>query len=183
MCKHKPDDAERKKWQNPDIILPEIGVKPGTKFIDAGCGRGYFALPAARLTGPTGWVWGFDSNPEAILSLSRRATTEGLNNLELAVGRAEELVVCQKCADIVFYGVVLHDFTEPLKALANAQKMLKDGGRLVNLDWKKERMLYGPSFEKRFDARQASEIIRSAGFTIENVDENGLYHYIITAKP
>ena len=106
-----------------------------------------------------------------------------MSNLELAVGRAEELIVCNGCADIVFYGVVLHDFTDPEKAVANARIMLKPGGKLVNLDWKKTRMTFGPSLEKRFDVKQASDIIKSAGFAIDSVDESGLYHYIITAKP
>ncbi len=181
--KHKADDEERKKWQNPLKVLPEIGVKPGINFVDAGCGNGFFALPAARIIGPSGRVWGFDISSAKIDSLKDTALREGLSNLELAVGRAEELIVCNGCADIVFYGVVLHDFTDPVKAAANARIMLKPGGKLVNLDWKKTRMTFGPSLEKRFDVKQASDIIKSAGFAIDSVDESGLYHYIITAKP
>ena len=183
MCKHKPDDRERLKWQNPENILSELGVKPGVKFVDAGCGRGFFALPAARMTDPGGRVWGFDINPDAIQYLKQTAIGEGLSNIELSTGKAEETIICQKCADIVFYGIVLHDFAEPLKALANARKRLKPGGRLVNLDWKKEPMVYGPSTEKRLGVKEAADIIQSAGFRIENISEKGPYHYIITALP
>ncbi|MDD2471304.1 MAG: class I SAM-dependent methyltransferase [Dehalococcoidales bacterium] len=183
MCKHKPDDRERLKWQNPENILSDLGVKPGVNFVDAGCGRGFFALPAARMVSPGGRVWGFDINPDAIRYLKQAATDEGLRNIELSIGKAEEIIVCQKCADIVFYGVVLHDFTDPSKVLANARKMLKPGGRLVNLDWKKEKMVYGPSIEKRLSAKEAAEMIQSAGFRIESIKQNGLYHYIIIALP
>jgi len=183
MCKHKPDDRERLKWQNPQTILSELGVKPGVKVVDAGCGRGFFALPAASLAGPSGHVWGFDINPDAIQYLKQAAKNEGLNNIELSIGKAEETVICQQCADIVLYGIVLHDFSEPLKALANARRMLKPDGKLVNLDWKKEPMDYGPSFEKRLSTKEAADIIQSAGFKIVSIDENELYHYIITALP
>jgi len=183
MSRHKPDDSERMKWQNPLDILTDIGVGPGTYFVDAGCGNGFFTLPAARIAGPDGHVWGFDINPAKINSLKEEATAEGITNLSLAVGRAEETVVCRNCADFVFYGVVLHDFFNLSKVLANAQKMLKPGGKLVNLDWKKEEMQYGPAFEKRFSIKEASGIITAAGFTIEDINEKGLYHYIITATP
>jgi ubiquinone/menaquinone biosynthesis C-methylase UbiE len=181
--KHKADDEERRKWQNPFKILPEIGIKPGINFVDAGCGNGFFTLPAARMVGPTGRVWGFDISSTKIDSLKSAALREGFNNLELAVGKAEELIVCDGCADIVFYGIVLHDFTDPVKAAANARIMLKPGGKLVNLDWKKAKTTFGPSIEKRFDVKQAFDIIQSAGFAIDDIDEKGPYHYIITAKP
>jgi cyclopropane fatty-acyl-phospholipid synthase-like methyltransferase len=50
----RADDPERKEWQDPELILPAIGLGEGMTFVDAGCGEGYFALPAARRVGPRG---------------------------------------------------------------------------------------------------------------------------------
>jgi predicted methyltransferase len=41
------NDTERRKWQDPEKILSEIGLAPNMTFVDLGCGDGYFALPAA----------------------------------------------------------------------------------------------------------------------------------------
>jgi len=60
------DDEERKKWQDPDAILSEIGLEPGMIFTDLGCGEGFFALPAARIVGEAGRVYALDINAEAI---------------------------------------------------------------------------------------------------------------------
>jgi cyclopropane fatty-acyl-phospholipid synthase-like methyltransferase len=46
---HHGDETERRKWQNPEAILSEIGLKSGQTFVDIGCGDGSFAIPAARL--------------------------------------------------------------------------------------------------------------------------------------
>jgi len=178
---HKPDDTERRKWQNPEAILANIGLKAGSIFVDAGCGSGFFALPAARIAGPGGRVRAFDTDAGAIETLRRQAADEGLGNLSLTVGKAEETVVCRHCADIVFYGVVFHDFEKPAAVLANARLMLKAGGRLVNLDWKKEPMKWGPSVEKKLSLSQAAAIIESAGFKIIQSADMGPYHYIIIA--
>ena len=175
------DNAERREWQNPEAILADVGLKPALTFIDVGCGGGFFTMPAARITRKSGKVYGIDINPDYINELRELAAKEKLNNLELTVGKAEEVVVCEGCADIVFLGVVLHDFEDAAKVLRNANRMLKPNGRLFNLDWKKEQMDLGPSFQKRFSEDYAADLIKAAGFIVENIKPAGRYHYLISA--
>jgi ubiquinone/menaquinone biosynthesis C-methylase UbiE len=179
---HPFDDPERRKWQNPEAILADIGLKPGFIFADIGCGSGFFALPAARIVSEKGKVYGLDANPEAIAALKTQAEKEKLKNLNLTSGRAEEIIVCRSCADIVFFGMALHDFQEPAKVLSNALNTLKTAGKLVDLDWKKEAAM-GPPPHIRFDENKASGLIRKAGFSIDSVKDSGPYHYLITANP
>jgi len=176
------DDIERRKWMDPDTILSGIGLKAGLTFLDIGCGGGFFALPAARIVGPGGRVYGLDPDARAIAVLKAQAAREKLENLHLTVGRGEETVLCDKCADIVFFGIDLHDFQDPAMVLENARKMIKPSGRLVNLDWKKVDMRFGPPLEKRFNEHEAGTLIEAAGFSIESVAYSGPYHYLITAK-
>lgn len=177
------DEKERRGWQNPEDILAGVNVKTGLIFVDVGCGDGFFALPAARLVGNEGKVYGVDADPEAINRLKIKATEEGLVNLQLKTGLAEETVFCDSCADVVFFGIVFHDFRDQIKVLSNAKKMLKPTGRLVDLDWKKEPMQFGPPLQIRFNEEEASDLIVSAGFKIEKIREDGPYHYVIVATP
>lgn len=175
-------DAERRQWQDPDAILSRAGLKPGLTFVDVGCGEGFFALPAARLVGQTGRVLGVDIDAEAIGRLAGKAEAEGLANLTLKAGKAEESVLCHSCADIVFFGIDLHDFQDQSAVLRNARMMLKPEGRLANLDWKKMDMEFGPPLHIRFTEQQASRLIKEAGFTVESVADAGPYHYLIMAR-
>jgi ubiquinone/menaquinone biosynthesis C-methylase UbiE len=177
------DEKERRKWQNPEAILVDIGVKAGLTFVDVGCGYGFFALPAARLVGNEGRIYGLDADSEAIRRLKEKAAKENLRNLKLEVGMAEEMVFCDSCADIVFFGIVLHDFGDPSKVLSNAKKMLRPTGRLVDVDWKKEPMQLGPPLQIRFDEKKASSLIETAGFSINEIKKEGLCHYRIMATP
>lgn len=176
------DDAERRIWQEPEPILKKIGLRPGMTFVDVGCGSGFFALPAARMAGKGGLVYGIDVDAEAIEALRVNAEKEGLDNLRPAAGAAEEAVPCEGCADIVFFGICLHDFDDPAKVLLRARRMLKPGGRLVDLDWKKEPTPVGPPLEKRFDLEKAAGLIRAAGYVVESQADEGLYHYLILAR-
>jgi ubiquinone/menaquinone biosynthesis C-methylase UbiE len=177
------NDPERRKWQNPEVILANIGLKAGLIFMDIGCGGGFFALPAARVVGEGGKVYGIDTNAESISELRELASREGLNNLELTVGKAEDVVLCESCADIIFFGIALHDFEDPAKVLQNAKKMLNPAGRLINLDWKKITMQLGPPLQKRFSREKSAQLIEAAGFEVSSIEDIGPYHYMTLAKP
>ena len=175
-------EEERRTWQNPEAILAKAGVQAGNVFIDLGCGFGFFALPAAKIVGEHGTVCGVDIDGDALGKLHTRAADAGLRNVRLKTAQAEKVSLCNRCADIAFIGIALHDFKDPLKVLRNAKSALNSSGRLVNVDWKKESMPIGPPLEIRFSEKQASSLIRRAGFTIESVADVGVYHYMIIAR-
>jgi len=176
-----PEDPERRKWQDPDEILSSIGLMPGMVFVDMGCGDGYFALPAAKRVGHRGKVYANDIDAAAVERLRQRAAQEGLGNLVAEAKEAEETVACEGCADVVFFGIDLHDFRDAAHVLANAKKMLRPEGKLVDLDWKDQPMPFGPPLEKRFSVDKARNLIVSAGLRIVSVQDSGPYHYLIIA--
>jgi ubiquinone/menaquinone biosynthesis C-methylase UbiE len=176
------DEAERRKWQNPDDLLASIGLNIGFTFVDVGCGYGFFTIAAARIVGKEGRVFALDSDEKAIASLKKKASTENLRNIEARVGAAEDTVFYEACADVVFYSIVLHDFNDAFKALVNARKMLKPEGRLVDLDWKKQPMEFGPPLSIRFSEEQALALIEKAGFQIEQRKEASEFLYLIVAR-
>jgi len=164
------------------MILAEARVKVGDVLIDLACGFGFFAIPAAKIVGSKGVVCGVDIDKEALEALGEHAARLGLRNLRLKLAAAEDVVLCKQCADIVFVGIALHDFDDPLKVLQNVKKALKTGGRLVNLDWKKEQTPFGPPLEIRFSESEAVSLIERAGFKVVSVKDSGPYHYIISAN-
>ncbi len=108
---------------------------------------------------------------------------EGLGNLVFRVGKAEDAVFCHACADIVFFGIVLHDFEDAGKVLQNAHTMLKHDGLLANLDWKKQPMDFGPPLHIRFNEAEATRLIERSGFRVTSTTEDSPYHYLILARP
>ncbi len=176
------NEEERRKWQNPEAILANAGVQAGDVFIDLGCGFGFFALPAAKIVGPKGLVCGIDIDNEALEKLREKATEADLRNIQVREAHAEEASLCDRCADIAFIGIALHDFEDPLKVLKNAKSALKPHGRLVNVDWKKKPTPFGPPLEIRFSEKEASSLIMRAGFAVESIQDAGPYHYVILAR-
>jgi ubiquinone/menaquinone biosynthesis C-methylase UbiE len=174
------DEATRRSWYNPDPILKDL--QKGMVFIDVGCGDGFFSILAAKKVGETGKVYAVDIDATAIEKLRQKAKTEGLENITAKAGKAEATVFCKSCADFVFYSMDLHDFNDPAKVLQNAKQMIKPNGHLIDLDWKKMDMPFGPPVSIRFSEEKASGLIEAAGFNVTDVRDAGRYHYLITAK-
>lgn len=174
----------RSRWQNAPAILAQIGLKSGDTMADIGAGDGYFSIPAAKIVGNSGSILALDAYPEAISDLNTAASVAGLNNIKTTLGEAEKTILCTDCADLVLMANVLHDFNEPVAALKNARLMLKSGGRLVDLDWKKESdQPFGPPFAIRFNQEKAAALLEKAGFKVISSELVGPYHYLLIAKP
>jgi ubiquinone/menaquinone biosynthesis C-methylase UbiE len=175
------DEKTRRSWYNPELIIKDL--RSGMTFADIGCGDGFFTILAAKKVGENGKVYAVDIDASAVEKVKQKAKAEGLNNITVKVGKGEDTIFCKECVDIVFYSMDLHDFHDPVKVLQNAKQMTKPMGQLIDLDWKKQEMPFGPPVTIRFSEEKASDLMRAAGFTVTNTKEAGPYHYVVTAKP
>jgi ubiquinone/menaquinone biosynthesis C-methylase UbiE len=69
-------------------LVQSIGVAPGAKVLDLGCGDGTTALPAAKLGAE---VLGVDIARNLVEAGNRRAREQGLSNLRFEEGDASDL--------------------------------------------------------------------------------------------
>ena len=76
------------------------------------------------------------------------------------------MVACQHCADIIFFGTVLHDFKDPLQVLANSKTMLKSDGIIYDYDWIKQDSPLGPPMDKRFSQEYVEQLVGQAGLRV-----------------
>ena len=66
--------------------INRLDLKPGALVLDACCGSGASALPAAQQVGHAGHVIGIDVAEKLLNLASTKAKSKGLNNVEFRVG-------------------------------------------------------------------------------------------------
>jgi ubiquinone/menaquinone biosynthesis C-methylase UbiE len=136
-------------------VLQEIGIRPGFRVLDFGCGPGSYIPPLSRLVGPEGRVYALDLHPLAIERVRAVVQKEKLKNVEViqsdgATGLPDAGV------DVVLLYELFHDLGDPERVLKELSRVLKPEGILSVTDpyIPEEAMLSGISRGHWFQLRQ-----------------------------
>jgi len=126
-----------KNWLKRDSeqILGEVGIKRGQIVLDFGCGSGIYTIPAARIVGETGRVYGLDKNWRKLAELGQKVKKIGLMNVEKIRTSGElEIPLGEKSVDVVLLYDVFHHHhfsrAEREQLLSEVSRVLKPWGVL-----------------------------------------------------
>ena len=108
----------------PKDKLLEIGIGPGSQVLDYGCGPGSFSIEAARLVGESGKVFAVDIHSNAIASVTRRASKEGLTNV-VPVEADSPAGLDAESFDVVILYDIFHHFSDPDGMLRALHRVMK----------------------------------------------------------
>jgi len=137
-----------------DRIAEIADPRPHQTVVDVGCGTGLLSLAFAEHAAR---VWAVDSSPAMIEYLRVKASSAGLQNVETVVASAVSLPLVDEVADVVVSNYCLHELPNAGKerALAEAMRVLKPGGRLVIGD-----MMFSLNPMQRRDRRVVADKLR-----------------------
>ncbi|MGW2085059.1 methyltransferase domain-containing protein [Streptomyces sp. NPDC001880] len=116
-------------------MLDELGIRPGETALDLGCGPGADLGALAEAVTATGTVIGVDHDPAALDAARDRSA--GRSNVSVRIGDVHELPLPDHCVDRARTDRVLQHVDDPARALCEARRVLRPGGRLVmgEPDW------------------------------------------------
>jgi SAM-dependent methyltransferase len=103
-------------------------LRPGETVLDLGSGAGLDLLLSARRVGSTGRVIGLDMTPEMV-ELARQ-NAAGADNVEVHLGRIEQIPLPDASVDVVISNCVLNLSADKPAVLREVARVLRPGGRL-----------------------------------------------------
>ena len=127
----------------PEVLAAFCGVgnpfrlgplAPGDAVLDIGCGAGVDSLVAAHLVGPAGRVVGLDVTPAMIDKARAHQAQLGLGQVTFQAADAEALPFPDNDFDAVISNGVFNLTLNKAKALEEAHRVLKPGGRFMGAD-------------------------------------------------
>lgn len=158
------ESEERHRRQPPARLLAAIGVQPGARMADIGCGPGFYVLPAARLVGPDGRVFALDLQEAMLARVREKAAAESLANVDARLSEENHLPLPDGSADVALVANVLHECTDPVAFLREVRRILVPGGRVAVIEWRPEPMDMGPPLAERIGPNAVEAALTSADF-------------------
>lgn len=128
----------REAEEKPATLIKALGLKPGDKVADIGCGSGYFTRRLAKEIGPDGTVYAVDIQPEMLTILDVKMAEAGVANYKPVLGTISDPKLPAETIDLVLFVDVYHEFSHPFEMMDNICKSLKKGGRVVWVEYRKE---------------------------------------------
>src|SRR6476620_6686592 len=116
-----------------DALVGSLGITPGMKVLDLGCGDGTTALPEARRGAD---VLGVDIANNLVDAGNARAKAEGLTNVRFQQGDATNLsVLGDRSFDLVvsIFGAMFAP--KPFDVAKEMVRVTRPGGRIVMENW------------------------------------------------
>ena len=158
----------------------------GRTVADIGAGQGELTLLLAQSAET---VYAVDHSREMVACLRERAAQRP--NIVVEWGDFEALPLPSDCCHVVIASQILHHCPRPRKALAEAGRIARPGGRLVvidlaahNLEWTREKLA---DHWLGFDRRELERWLEAAGFqqtrsTLYPTGHNDLMALLVTGR-
>lgn len=170
---------------NPDFIVGSFGVQEGMKIADFGSGSGYFTILMGKIAGEGGLVTALDIMENALETVRSKAKSEGLRNIQTVRSNLEVLGssgLSSESQDFVLMANILFQSDKKDEIIKEASRVLKEGGALVIIDWKKGAGGFGPPDNLRLDPSATQSVAVSNGFEFADLIDAGAFHYGLKFK-
>lgn len=127
----------REVFDQRHAIVAAAGVRTGMDLADIGAGTGLFTRLFASRVGPESTVYAVDISGTFVRNILRTSTEQGLSNVQGVVNTARDAALPENSIDLAFLSDTYHHFEYPQDMLASIHQALRDGGRLVIVDFRR----------------------------------------------
>jgi ubiquinone/menaquinone biosynthesis C-methylase UbiE len=164
----------------PEKNIEQLALKKDQIVADFGAGSGAYTLAAAKALKGSGKVYAVDIQKDLLARLENTCRDAHVNNVSFIWGNMEipgGTKLREQSADVVIISNVLFQTPDKQTVIEEAERVLRDGGRLLFVDWTGSFNNMGPTPEQVFPEKNARELIESFDFTFDRILSAGNYHY------
>lgn len=176
------EDPMRDAYQKPDEVVKALKLEEGEVIADIGAGSGYFTFRLARPVGEKGRVYAVDVSPDMIVHVNRRVRDLNVKNVVTILSAPDDPLLADGSVDRFLIVDTWHHIGGHAKYLALLKRMLKPGGQVVMIDFKKAKTPVGPPMEVRIERDDLVREMEANGFQLAGEHTFLEYQYFLIFK-
>src|SRR3989338_8235839 len=165
---------------DPGKTVLEFDVKEVMSIADFGCGTGYFTILLGQKVGKDGKVYALDVQEPPLDSVRAKAKAVGLENIEAIRANLEVLGSSRlpdNSKDMVLLANILFQSSKKTDVINEAARVLKPGGSMIIIDWKKGTGGVGRPRELRMENGEMRSLAPAGMFVFQKDINAGSFHY------
>ncbi len=162
---------------NPEKILNGLGLKKQMNAADFGCGTGNWTIPLAQKLNE-GEIYALDIQEEMLSALRGQLSLKKISNVQTISCDLEKQNgsgLPHSFLDIILIINLLFQIENKEKIIEEAQRILKNNGLILIIEWKKE-ATFGPK-QNRVSAQEIKALAKKFDLKIKKEFSAGKYHY------
>ena len=159
------EDPARDSWQKPAEVVKAMNLRPGDVVADIGAGTGYFTRHFAVAVGPSGKAIGLDIEMGMVEYMKEDAKKLHLNNYTARVVKTDDPELEDNSVDVIFLCNTYHHIENRIAYFRNVAQSLKQGGRIITVDFYKDTD-FGPPREHKLAKEVVLKEMNKAGYRL-----------------
>lgn len=125
------DYAVAERAREAELLAKFLALRGDEHAVDLACGPGTLALRFAR---HVRWICGLDLTPAILKRARASAASEGLRNLDFAIGDAQALPFADGSLDVAITSYSLHHMSDAARVIGEMARVVRRGGRVGVID-------------------------------------------------
>ena len=165
--------AELHRWLTREGVrlFENLGLRPGYRVLDFGCGDGVNSIPASKVVGKEGVVYALDQNSYNLKSLTEKASILDIQNIvPLRDMKELALMLDDRYLDAVLFFDVIHSYyftpKQRTRLLTSVSKMVRKSG-LISIF---------PRHMEKDEISSMKDSLLQLGFLLEKTQPANLMH-------
>jgi SAM-dependent methyltransferase len=160
-------------------------LKEGETVLDLGSGGGIDVLLSARRVGPSGRAYGLDMTDDMLALARENQRKAGAENVEFLKGEIEAIPLPDDSVDVIISNCVINLSADKDKALREALRVLKHGGRFAVSDVvtrgaipeqiRRDMLLWAGCVAGALDENEYRMKLAAAGFEAISIEPTRVY--------
>jgi len=176
----KLNDPQRLMDIPPDYIQSKLDMDKSEVLVEIGAGTAFFSIAFLQQFKPS-VVYACDLN-ETMINWIKENVIQKYRNIIPVKNEENSVPLDDGIADLVFMITLHHELDNPSLILDESYRILKPGGEIFIVDWKKEDMPQGPPVSIRCIPQQVKEQLIKSGFSGVSIFNELPKHFLVVGK-